>query len=247
VGHLAELALAGEDADRFTAYDASHRFALVVLVVGALLLVWAGRALREMDPDDRFGKALAVAALCCILPLQILYFTPDYWSLQRTLPIQLCDVASVVAAYALWSRRWWAVALTYYWGLTLTTQAIFTPDLATPFPEPVFFLYWGMHFFSVWAAVYLTWGRGLRPDWRGYAAALAVTAGWASCVFAVNLAMGTNYGYLNEKPNSASILDLLGPWPWYVLAEIVIIAVGWALVTWPWVASRRDRESAPTR
>jgi hypothetical integral membrane protein (TIGR02206 family) len=247
VGRLTALALASEDADRFTAYDASHRVALLVLVVGALLLVWAGRSLRDRDPGDRFGKALAVAGLAFTVPLQTMYFTPDYWSVQHTLPIQLCDVASVVAAYALWTHRWWAVALIYYWGLTLTTQAIFTPALATPFPEPHFFLYWGMHLMSVWAAVYLTWGRGLRPDWRGYATTLAVTAVWAAAVFTVNLAIGTNYGYLNEKPSSASILDLLGPWPWYVVAEIVIIAVGWALVTWPWVASRRDQEPTPAR
>jgi hypothetical integral membrane protein (TIGR02206 family) len=243
VVRLADLPVSSAaEAERFTAYGTSHRVALLVLVVGAVLLVWVGRSLRERDPTDRFGKAMAVAGVCFTLPLQALYFTPDYWNPDRTLPIQLCDVASVVAVIALWTHRHWAVALIYYWGLTLTTQAIFTPDLATPFPEPVFFLYWGMHLMTVWAAVYLTFGRGLRPDWRSYVTALAVTAVWATSVFAVNLALDTNYGYLNAKPRSASILDLLGPWPWYVVAEIVIIAIGWALVTWPWVASRREPE-----
>ena len=237
---LSWTSFASRDAERFTAYGTSHRVALLALVVGALLLVKVGRALRERDPGDRFGKAMALAALCFVLPLQVVYFTPDYWSLQRTLPIQLCDVASLVAVYALWSHRRWAVALTYYWGLTLTTQAIITPDLATPFPEPVFFLYWGMHLMVVWAAIYLTWGRGLAPDWRGYATSVAATAAWAAAVFAVNLGLDTNYGYLNAKPRAASILDLLGPWPWYVVAEIVIITIAWALFTWPWVVARRE-------
>src|SRR5215218_4561279 len=119
----------------FAPYDGSHLGALVVLVVGAALLVALGPLLRDRDPGDRLGKALAIVIVAATLPLQILYFTPDHWSLQRTLPIQLCDVASVVAAYALWTHRRWAVALTYFWGLTLTTQAIITPDLSTPFPE----------------------------------------------------------------------------------------------------------------
>ncbi len=225
----------------FTPYDASHVGALVVLVIGAGALVVAGRALRDRDPDDRLGKGLAVVILAATLPLQILYFTPEHWSLQRTLPVQLCDVASVVAAYALWTHRRWAVSLTYYWGLTLTTQAIFTPDLATPFPEPLFFLYWAMHLMSVFAAVHLTWGRRIRPDWHSYRVAMLGTTIWVACVVTLNVVLGTNYGYLNEKPGSASILDLLGPWPWYVLAEAAIIAAGWALITWPWVVRARRR------
>lgn len=222
----------------FTAYGASHLAAVAVLVAGAATLVLVGRRLRGRDPRDLLGKVLAVSMLLVTIPLQVLYFTPDHWNLQTTLPIQLCDLASLAAVYALLTHRWWAAGLTYYWGLTLTTQAIATPDLAADFPDPVFLLFWAMHIGTVWAAAYLTWGRGIRPDWRSYRFAVLTTAGWAAAVFCLNLAIGTNYGFLNRKPNATTILDLLGPWPWYVLAEIVIIVAAWALVTWPWVRRR---------
>jgi hypothetical integral membrane protein (TIGR02206 family) len=234
-------------AGQFESYGTSHQAAIALLLIGATALVWFGRSRRDSDAASRLGKALAVVILLFTVPLQILYFTPEYWSLERTLPLALCDLAWMAAAYALWSHRRWAVALTYYWGLTLTTQAVITPDLAVDFPDPVFLLFWGLHLLVVWAAVYLTWGLGLPPDWRSYRTAVTITAAWAVSVFGFNLVAGTNYGYLNAKPPAASILDLLGPWPWYVLAEIVIVAVVWALVTWPWVAARRRRSDPAQR
>lgn len=228
-------------ADRFTAYGTSHQVVIVLLLAGAVLLVMAGRSHRQQPTGGLIGRALAVALLVITVPLQLLYLTPGYVSLERTLPLQLCDLAWMAAAYALWTHRRWAVSLTYYWGLTLTTQAVLTPDLAAEFPDPVFLLFWAMHLLVVWAAVYLTWGLGLTPDWRSYRTTLLVTAVWAVTMFGFNTAAGTNYGYLNAKPPSASILDLLGPWPWYVLAESVVIVVVWALVTWPWVAGARRR------
>lgn len=230
-------------AEPFSSGGTSHKLAVAVLLVGALVLVWVGRANRGTATAVLVGRLLAVAIMTFTVPLQILYFTPAYWSLERTLPLQLCDLAWMAGVLGLWTHRWWAVALTYYWGLTLTTQAIITPDLVAEFPDPVFILFWAMHLMVVWSAVYLTWGLGLAPDWRGYRAALAATAVWALTVFLINIAAGTNYGYLNAKPASASVLDLLGDWPWYVFAEIAIIAVVWALLTWPWVA--RDARRSP--
>ncbi|MBV9830122.1 MAG: hypothetical protein JOZ82_00885, partial [Marmoricola sp.] len=48
------------------------------------------------------------------------------------------------------------------------------------------------------------------------------------------------YGYLVRKPGSASLLDLLGPWPWYVVSAAALVVGGWALVlTLPWYLLRR--------
>ena len=230
--------------ERFVAFGTSHQVALAILVVVAVALVVIGRATRGTNRGDRFGKGMAVAMLLTTIPLQILYFMPSNWNLQTTLPIQLCDLGSFLSAYALWTHRPWAVGLTYYWGLTLTTQALITPDVASVFPDPMFILYWGMHMAFVWAAVYLTWGVGLAPTWHTYRTSLAITAVWAVLIFTFNVVVGTNYGYLNAKPKSATILDLLGEWPTYLLAEAVILTVVWALTTWPWVAMDGRRKSA---
>lgn len=85
----------------------------------------------------------------------------------------------------------------------------------------------------------------MRPRWRDYRFAVAVTLGWVAFTFVFNLIAGTNYGYLNGKPPTASVLDLLGPWPVYLLVEILIVVCVWALITWPWERTRRREKAHP--
>lgn len=228
-------------AAEFASYGVSHLAVLALLAVAAWWLVRRGRAVRGTTAADRLSVPFAWVFLLPTLLLQAWFHLPDRFGLGSSLPIQLCDLAWLTAVYALVTRRRWAVALTYYWGLTLSAQAVLTPDLSAPFPEPAFVLYWTMHGLTVVAAIYLTWGLGLTPDWRSYRLAIAATAAWAMCVFTFNSIADVNYGFLNAKPESASVLDLLGPWPWYVLVEIALIAAVWALITWPWQALASSR------
>ncbi len=246
----ATLAVAPEliDRGRFETFDTDHRVALVVFVVGAAVLVgYAARLRRTPDSAvglDRACRVFAVLIPCFTVPAQVLQLLPAEWSLRTSLPLQICDFAWVVAVVALWTRRRWAVALNYFWALTLTIQGIVTPDLASTFPEPRSVMYWGMHLLIVWSAIFLTFGLRIGPTWREYRLAVVVTFAWMVAVLGFNQVADTNYGYLNAKPSRPTALDLLGPWPVYLVAEIAIVAGVWALMTWPWV--RRRAGAVPT-
>lgn len=237
--------------ETFTPYGPSHVAVLVVLAALAWWLVRRGHAARGTRAADRLSAGFAVVFLALTLPLQVYFNLPGRFDLGLSLPIQLCDLAWLAAVHALLTRRRWSAALTYYWGLTLSVQPILTPDLDAQFPDPAFVLYWSMHGLTVVAAVFLTWGLGIRPGWDSYRVAVAATAAWAVTVFAFNAAADVNYGFLNAKPDSASLLDLFGPWPWYVVVEIGLVVTVWALLTWPWTrrtpAGRGGRGSRPAR
>lgn len=228
-------------AARFETFGTSHWVMLALFVAGIVPVVLLGRRVRGTDRARTVSRAFAVAIPVFTIPLQVIDFLPGNYSLQTTLPLQLCDLAWIAATLALWTRHRYAVALTYFWGLALTTQALLTPALAREFPDPKFLAFWGMHYLIIWAAIYLVWGLGLTPDWRDYRNTVATTFVWLVSVFCFNLAVGTNYGFVNEKPGGGSALDYLGPWPAYVFAEIAIIATVWALMTWPWVSRRTPR------
>jgi hypothetical integral membrane protein (TIGR02206 family) len=221
---------------QFTAYGPSHWAVIAVFVVGAVLLVWLGR--RQTEHQSRvFGRVLS--GLTAAIYISMLVYTLIPPSVERSVPLRLTDLATVAGAYALWSQRQWAFVLTYYWGLVLSTQALISPVLNSPdFPNYEFLAFWSIHLLVVWAAIYLTWGRGMRPDWRGFRFVVLVTAVWAAVTMTFNGIAGTDYGFLNEKPDTASLLDLMGPWPVYVLVASALIVLVWALMTWPWERRR---------
>jgi len=232
-------------ADGFQAYTPEHWLLLGMLVVGAVLLGRIGVRQRGSPDELRFRHAYAVLVPVFTVPFQLLQLLPGDFTLGTSLPLQVCDLSWIVAVYALWSRNDRAIALLYFWGLTLTVQAAVTPSLGQTFPDPRYFMFWGMHFLTIWAAVYLVCLAG-GPSWRGYRFVLLCTAAWAALVMAFNALTGTNYGYLARKPDTASLLDLLGPWPAYIGAEVVILAVVWALMTWPWERMRRHADESPS-
>ncbi|MEV0672061.1 TIGR02206 family membrane protein [Mycobacterium sp. NPDC050441] len=217
---------------QFTAYGPSHWAVIAVFVAGAILLVWLGR--RQTERQSRvLGRGLG--ALTAVIYAAMVVYTLIPPLIGRSVPLQLTDLATVAGAYALWSQRQWAFALTYYWGLVLSTQALISPVLKSPdFPHYEFLAFWSIHLLVIWAAIYLTWGRRMRPRWRDYRSVVVVTAAWAAGTMTFNGIAGTNYGFLNAKPATASLLDLMGPWPVYVLVATALVLVVWALMTWPW-------------
>lgn len=233
---------------RFETYGTSHLIVLAICVVGVPVVVLIGRRFRGTGVEIGVNRWVAGVIVAVAVPLQVLQFLPAEWNPRTSLPFQLCDLAWMFAVHALWTRSPLSSTVTYLWGLTLTTQAMLTPDLASDFPEPRFLMFWAMHLLIVWAAFYLVLGLRILPTWSTYWRTVGITAVWAVAVMVYNTVADANYGYLNGKPANASILDLLGPWPYYVGAEIAIIMAVWALLTWPCVTrSGRTSPDSPAK
>ena len=68
-----------------------------------------------------------------------------------------------------------------------------------------------------------------RPDLRSTLWTLALVHVYAAIIFVFNLLAGTNYLYIVEKPESASLMDIFPQWPWYLLVLeglLLVIVVG---------------------
>jgi hypothetical integral membrane protein (TIGR02206 family) len=207
-------------------FSDAHLAALAVLALSVGLSVWAPRAHpgRWIVPAAR---ALALVIFAGWAGEYLADAVLGTWTIQYDLPLQLTDAVSLSAILALWSRRMLLVELVYFWSLTASLQAMLTPDLSRTFPSVYYFTYFLYHIGAIVAACFLVLGCRLYPRpgavWRVYAATFAVT---------VIAALGDiltdgNYMYLREKPEHSSLLNVIGPWPWYIASTA---ALGLALM-----------------
>lgn len=144
--------------------------------------------------------------------------------LAYSLPLQLCDVAILIAAAALWMRNQSLIEVTYFWGLAGTVQALLTPDLPQHFPSYPYFQYYIAHGGVVCAALLLVVGLRRPPRPWAVARVAGLTVGYAALVGAIDAVTGANYMYLRARPPVPTLLDVLGPWPMYILAAALIAA-----------------------
>lgn len=139
------------------------------------------------------------------------------WSLGYSLQLQLTDAVSLAAILALLTRRQWFIDLVYFWAFSGSLQAARPPDLGPgqSFPSVFYFTY---HVGAIVAACLLVFGCRPYPRhdaiWRVYALTLccAALAGLG------DLITGGNCMYLRSKPVHHSLLNVMGPWPWYIAA-----------------------------
>jgi hypothetical integral membrane protein (TIGR02206 family) len=221
----------------FVLFGPAHLAALALCGVSAVGLACLGRRSRGLRRQLGTSRVLAALILLTQVPLQLESALPRNWDLRYSLPLHVCDVAWMIAVYALWTHRSWAFGLVYYWGLTMTFLAMLTPELRMGFPHFYFLMFYSAHGVVVVSAAYLAWGVGLRPTWRLYRMTLAVTAAYSAVLHLFNRLAGTNYMFLNGKPDNPTLLDYMGPYPVYLLIAVALAFLVWAAMTWPWCRS----------
>ena len=203
-------------------WSGEHIAALVCTAAVAALLV-AGARRRGDTWAVPIGRGLAAVILGGYLCEHLTYALRGEWTAQVNLPLHLTDVVTVVSIAALWRPQCaLLVELVYFWALSASLQAVLTPDLGQRFPDVLFFTYFVTHSGAVAAACLLVLGsrRTPRPGsvWRTYAITLAVTVAAALAT----VVTGGNYMFLRRKPAHGSLLDLMGPWPVYILAAAAL-------------------------
>lgn len=232
--------------NRFERFGPEHVATLFVVgVLGFSLSALARRSMRgrgRVSVAIRLGLALFLAAGTVVALLGSLPIRRIDWI--EVLPLNLCDMAVVLAIVALLARQQPVYEMLYFWAFTGTVIAAVTPDVDVGFPDARCVSFFGLHGGVVVSAAVLTWGLGMRPRARANVRAFLWTQAYAAVAVAVDLAWRRNYLYLCRKPSEPSILDWMGPWPWYILAADALAFGLFYLLMLPWRASAGEGRPA---
>ena len=217
-----------------------HVAALVVIAVAIAVLVLAARWRR--------GGWLKVLAVLLVADeaswwLYMALGGGEPGQRAQPLPLQLCDVAVLVAAAALWTRQQLLAEVTYFWALAGTVQALLTPELPQHFPTYPYFQYYVAHGGTVGAALILVVGLRMAPRAWAVAWVAGITIAYAAFVGVVDAVTGADYMFLRAKPDTPTLLDDLGPWPWYILSATALGLALFAILDAPFRLRQRRAES----
>jgi len=218
----------------FEFMSATHIGALAFLVLLNLFLI------RYRHADDKTKGSIRWLLALILWGNEFAWHYWNYavgrWTIQSMLPLHLCSLLVWTGALMLVTKNYRIYEFMYFMGIGGAIQALATPDLGIyGFPHFRFFQTFISHGLIITSAIYMTVVEGFRPTWKSMLRVVIWMNLYAAAVYFINSSIGSNYLMINYKPDTPSLLDLLPPWPIYILYMEMIGVITILLLYLPFV------------
>lgn len=225
----------------FHLFGTGHLIALALIVLINLSFVWLRKS-QNQRLKDGVRYAIAVTLLVAEGSWHLWNVAIGEWTIQTHLPLHLCSVLVWTSLMMLLTKNYRIYEFAYFLGIAGASQALLTPEAGVyGFPHYRIFQTLFAHGAIVSGAVFMTLVEGYRPTWASLKRVFIWTNLYAVAVTGINLLLGSNYLYTLRKPDTPSLIDLLGPWPVYLLALELIALVLCLLLYLPWLLKDRGQ------
>ncbi|WP_026574968.1 YwaF family protein [Bacillus sp. UNC438CL73TsuS30] len=211
----------------FKMYSVSHFAILVILIIGTACIYLFRNKIK--------WKTAEIGVAFSLLVFEITYHTwmliNGSWELSSALPLELCNISLILTVLLLLTRKKIIYEILLFTALLGATQALITPVLHYDFPHFRFFHFFYTHLMIIWVPMYFTWVHGYRPTIWSVVKLFVFLNVLLPFIMLINKLVDGNYMFLSHKPTTASLLDILGPYPWYILSmEGLLITL--SLLVW---------------
>lgn len=218
----------------------------------ALGLIGIGRWLVGFKHADEATKRVLRYALAIGLWLDELVWhhwnwQHGFWSVQTMLPLHVCSVMIWLAGFMLIFKNYRIYEFGYFLGFGAATQILLTSYVPLELLfEYQYYQIFISHGLLITAVLYMTIVEGFRPTWKSFFRVVVGTNLYMAIIFPLNFWLGSNYMFLAYKPvEFASLLDILPPWPYYILYVEILGILVFLLLYLPFaIKDRRARQAA---
>lgn len=186
-----------------------------ITALAILIIIWYARTL-DKTKEPIFRKILAWIYLGREILHQIVMITAGTWSLDVSLPLQLCGISSMISIYLLFKPRQTPFEFLALLGLAGAIHSFLTPELTHGGTVYHYIEYYVSHGGIVMTALYMHFVLGMRPNVRSWLNVFLWGNGVLLIVGTINYLFSANYIYLCTPPMADNPL-IFGPWPYYII------------------------------
>ncbi len=201
----------------FEMYSLSHFVIMSIFILVTICIF----LFRKQMQGEQWRKAEILVGISLIL-IEVTYhiwmLVNGSWNVTHSIPLELCSISLVLCIILLLAKKQVVLEILFFTALLGSTQSIFFPSLNYDFPHFRFFHFFYTHLMVVWVAFYFTWVKGFRPTFWSVIKVFTFLNILLPIILYINKLTNGNYLYLSQKPDHFSLLDVLGPYPWYIAA-----------------------------
>lgn len=202
----------------FHLFSIQHLITIGIIVGVCTILFVFRNVFNDIGNRNLFRFLMVFLLLISDILQQIWFIQQKAWSLKTALPLQLSDLVVLLAIIMLMTKGELLFKFLYFSGLGSSIQAILTPDLGNySFPHFQYIEFFILHGGVLVACLFILWAYHYKPTIHSLWASTFIINVYGAGVFFLDKKLKANYLYLFKKPSSGSLLDFLGPWPWYLL------------------------------
>lgn len=234
-------------AEPFHLFGSDHLWALVVSIAFTIALPLYARRNLNTRQQHLLGTVIGFIVMSNYLAWVLLEFLAGTFDVTKHLPLHLCRFANLAVILVMWKKNYRMYEILYFWGLSGILQGSITPDISFGFPHFHYFRFFIGHNGLVLAIIYATVVYGMRPTYKSIWKALIALNVFLVVALIANLILDANYFWIMGKPPVPSLLDYMGPWPWYILTGefVALVHFGAAYLPIAWLNKRQERNLSP--
>jgi hypothetical integral membrane protein (TIGR02206 family) len=231
----------GYDLDPFVLFSIEHILTIVLVVLLCAGVVFSRKSLRKENLRNPLRYGLAAILICSELSYHTWQIYYGEWNISYSLPLHLSSVSLIFSVIMLLTKNEKVFAFVFFAGIGSALQAMVTPVIdGYSFPHFRYIHFYVAHGGVVIACTYMIAVEKYRPTIKSLWRSFLYLNVYTLFIFFVNLLVDGNYMFVMQKPPTASILDILGPWPWYILPLEIITLISFFILWVPFRLVKND-------